>query len=176
MAPSSRTCNRATRQVRHHTLAVSLLLLSTIFAKYAAATPPITPFTNAHDSDKHDPKTQVQLTETSSTQAVEEPPAAHNLVPRDQQTPGSSCPGSEGQWNCMTNSWQRCAAGRWSVVMQCAAGTACTPAGLTYDFKVQFSGQGTSSGSFAPRAVSLPLLWPVLLMAAGVTTTVLLCL
>lgn len=29
---------------------------------------------------------------------------------------GSDCSGSEGQWNCLTNSWQRCASQRWSVV------------------------------------------------------------
>ncbi|KAI1660024.1 hypothetical protein F4813DRAFT_350710 [Daldinia decipiens] len=52
---------------------------------------------------------------------------------------GSSCEGSEGQWNCLTNQWQRCAAGQWSVVMDCAAGTICTPAGLTNDFFVQFA-------------------------------------
>lgn len=113
-----------------------------------------------------------------------ESPAAHtaesslpglSLVQRDQQTPGSSCPGSEGQWNCMTNSWQRCAAGKWSVVMQCAAGTACTPAGLTYDFKVQFSGQDTSSRSSALRTRPFQLFWSLLLVAAVPTITIVFC-
>ncbi len=57
-------------------------------------------------------------------------------------SPGSGCGGSEGQWNCMTDSWQRCASGQWSVVMQCAAGTHCAPSGLTYDFEVQANSQG----------------------------------
>jgi hypothetical protein len=45
--------------------------------------------------------------------------------------------------------------------MQCAAGTACVPAGLTYDFKVQFSGQGqsSSSSSSALRGKRQPCVW-----------------
>lgn len=61
-------------------------------------------------------------------------------------TTGSDCAGSEGQWNCMTDSFQRCAAGLWSEVMRCADGTECTPAGLTYEFAVQYSGGGDGSG------------------------------
>jgi hypothetical protein len=41
------------------------------------------------------------------------------------QTPGSKC-SPEGQWNCLGTSFQRCAAGTWSVVQQMAAGTVCT--------------------------------------------------
>ncbi|KAK3379198.1 hypothetical protein B0T24DRAFT_610963 [Lasiosphaeria ovina] len=70
-------------------------------------------------------------------------PNAAALAGRDGTvSPDSGCGGSEGQWNCMTSSWQRCAAGRWSVVMQCADGTHCTPAGLTYDFRVVDSRPG----------------------------------
>ncbi|KAJ9131972.1 hypothetical protein NKR19_g9444 [Coniochaeta hoffmannii] len=105
-------------------------------------------------------------------------PVIHGIMPREdhQQVPGSDCPGSEGQWNCMTTSWQRCAAGKWSVPMQCAAGTACVPAGLTYDFKVQFAGgqgqgQGSGGGSSAPRVTRLHLASPLVLMAAAVVTT-----
>ncbi len=58
------------------------------------------------------------------------------------QGPGADCGGSEGQLNCLGTSWQRCASGRWSVVMQCAAGTQCTPSGLTYDFRVQATNNG----------------------------------
>lgn len=61
-------------------------------------------------------------------------------------TIGSDCAGSEGQWNCMTDSFQRCAAGLWSEVMRCADGTECTPAGLTYEFAVQYSGGGDGNG------------------------------
>lgn len=69
------------------------------------------------------------------------------LRPRaDSQVTGSDCSGSEGQWNCMTDSFQRCAAGLWSEVMQCAEGTQCTPSGLTYEFAVQYSGGGDGSG------------------------------
>lgn len=38
---------------------------------------------------------------------------------------GSSCSTSEGEWNCMTTSFQRCASGQWSVVMNTADGTIC---------------------------------------------------
>jgi hypothetical protein len=58
---------------------------------------------------------------------------------------GQDCTGSEGMWNCMTNSFQRCASGRWSEVTQCAAGTQCSPAGTGYQFNVGFSGSGSSS-------------------------------
>ncbi|KAI0117148.1 hypothetical protein F4814DRAFT_415387 [Daldinia grandis] len=72
-------------------------------------------------------------------------------IEKRQMSEGSSCEGSEGQWNCLTNRWQRCAAGQWSVVMDCAAGTICTPAGLTDDFFVQFAngaaGPSTSDGT-----------------------------
>ena len=90
---------------------------------------------------------------------------ANLTILADAQTSGSSCSGSEGQWNCMTSSWQRCASGRWSVVMQCAAGTICTPAGLTNDFKVQASSPTTTSSGGASvgsgRAAELRLLWVV---------------
>ncbi|KAF2965140.1 hypothetical protein GQX73_g8420 [Xylaria multiplex] len=52
---------------------------------------------------------------------------------------GSSCDGSEGQWNCMTSSFQRCGSGQWSEVQQCALGTHCSPSGLTYQFHVDFA-------------------------------------
>ena len=68
-----------------------------------------------------------------------------------QPSAGSDCTGSEGQWYCMTNSWQRCASGRWSVVMQCAAGTQCAPSGATFDFHVQATG---GSGAYTGVAVS----------------------
>lgn len=60
-------------------------------------------------------------------------------------TAGQDCTGSEGMWNCMTNSFQRCASGRWSVVMECAAGTQCSPSGTGYQFNIGFSGSGSST-------------------------------
>jgi hypothetical protein len=81
-----------------------------------------------------------------------------------QPSAGESCPGSEGQWYCMTNRWQRCASGKWSVVMQCAAGTICTPVGMTYDFHVQASNTavftgGVSVGARRHVTVAMRLLW-----------------
>ncbi|KAI0396727.1 hypothetical protein F5Y17DRAFT_455795 [Xylariaceae sp. FL0594] len=69
--------------------------------------------------------------------AVTPTPGNNNLVRR--QAIGSSCAGSEGQWNCMTSSFQRCGSGQWSVVEQCATGTICSPTGLTYEFHVDFA-------------------------------------
>ncbi|KAI1098215.1 hypothetical protein F4804DRAFT_133249 [Jackrogersella minutella] len=79
------------------------------------------------------------------------------MIEKRQMSSGSSCDGSEGQWNCLTNQWQRCASGQWSVVMDCAVGTMCTPSGLTYDFAVQFAngaagGPATSGGTPGPGA------------------------
>ncbi|KAK3390770.1 hypothetical protein B0H63DRAFT_466444 [Podospora didyma] len=67
------------------------------------------------------------------------------IIPRAQSA-GSKCPGSEGQWNCMGTSWQRCAAGQWSVEMKCAAGTRCAPSGFTYDFRVEDSRSNGANG------------------------------
>ncbi|KAG6005404.1 hypothetical protein E4U21_000184 [Claviceps maximensis] len=65
---------------------------------------------------------------------------------RREQAAGSRC-APEGQWNCMTNSFQRCASGQWSVVMNCAAGTACSPVGLSVEFRIQHDGSVDGSGS-----------------------------
>jgi hypothetical protein len=52
-------------------------------------------------------------------------PVSPAPVVSGSQTPGSTC-SPEGQWNCLGTSFQRCAAGTWSVVQQMAAGTVCT--------------------------------------------------
>lgn len=72
-------------------------------------------------------------------------PIPLKIIQRDYQA-GSSC-SSEGQWNCMGTSWQRCAAGQWSVVMQCAENTQCTPSGLSYDFAVEYKGGGNGAAT-----------------------------
>ncbi|KAI1739296.1 hypothetical protein F4680DRAFT_449042 [Xylaria scruposa] len=72
----------------------------------------------------------------TATIATKESP---NLERRQGMTVGSSCAGSEGQWNCMTSSFQRCGSGQWSEVQQCALGTQCSPSGLTYQFHVDFA-------------------------------------
>ncbi|OAA81764.1 hypothetical protein LEL_01309 [Akanthomyces lecanii RCEF 1005] len=70
-----------------------------------------------------------------------------------QQSVGSAC-SDEGQWNCMTSSWQRCAAGRWSVTMPCAKGTTCYPAGLTHDFRIQHDGSVNGGGESPTTSVA----------------------
>lgn len=52
---------------------------------------------------------------------------------------GSPCSGLEGQWNCMATSFQRCASGQWSVVINTAHGTVCEPDGFTRDFQPAFA-------------------------------------
>ncbi|KAL1889258.1 hypothetical protein Sste5346_009012 [Sporothrix stenoceras] len=47
-------------------------------------------------------------------------------------TAGSVCT-EEGEWNCLTTCWQRCASGVWSDTMALAEGTVCAPVGLSYD-------------------------------------------
>lgn len=51
-------------------------------------------------------------------------------APAMAQPVGQAC-SPEGQWNCMTTSFQRCASGTWSGTIPCAAGTICQPFGLT---------------------------------------------
>ncbi|CAJ2501567.1 Uu.00g044200.m01.CDS01 [Anthostomella pinea] len=79
------------------------------------------------------------------TDLANAPQSGNSEITRRQNSAGSSCEGSEGQWNCMTNTWQRCAAGQWSVVMDCAQGTVCAPSGLSYDFHVEFDNSGSST-------------------------------
>lgn len=72
----------------------------------------------------------------------------------------------------MTNSFQRCASGQWSAVMNCAAGTICTPSGLTVEFRVQHDGTVDGSGGrSAASALGQPLLSHVVGwgLAGGVT-------
>ncbi|KAI0910550.1 hypothetical protein F4823DRAFT_561729 [Ustulina deusta] len=77
------------------------------------------------------------VTASPTTKAAE---GSHTFHRRQEMSVGSSCDGSEGQWNCMTSSFQRCGSGQWSEVQQCALGTQCSPAGLTYEFHVDFAG------------------------------------
>jgi hypothetical protein len=58
--------------------------------------------------------------------------------------------------------------------MQMAAGTVCTPAGLTYDFKVQASSTGTftggASGVSGGRSLDLGYVWVLAAVCAGLGT------
>ena len=70
------------------------------------------------------------------------------------QAAGSPCPSSEGLWNCLTHSWQRCANGAWSIGIPCAEGTICAPAGLTYDLRIAHEDgrdDGLSQGTSLPN-------------------------
>ncbi|RGP66514.1 extracellular protein [Fusarium longipes] len=64
----------------------------------------------------------------------------NKLIQRDEEE-GSGC-STEGQWHCMTNSFQRCAGGHWSMKMAMAEGTKCVPAGYTDDFNFRIEREG----------------------------------
>lgn len=99
----------------------------------------------------------------------------HTIQSREE-TVGKSC-SPEGQWNCMRNSWQRCASGRWSEEIDCAKGTVCSPLGITDVFRVEHDGsvsggsRGGTSGAGSMRRISVArlktgvaiLLWCVFL-------------
>ncbi|KAK7952144.1 uncharacterized protein PG986_007872 [Apiospora aurea] len=78
--------------------------------------------------------------------------AFSELAKRDYD-PGSDC-SQEGQWNCMGDSWQRCAAGHWSSVVKCAPGTHCTPNGLSDDMDVENTTDSSSGSSSDPSSDS----------------------
>lgn len=62
--------------------------------------------------------------------------------------PGSSCT-AEGQWNCLTTCWQRCASSVWSQPMALSSGTSCAPVGLTYSLQIVNSNGLDSSNSLS---------------------------
>ncbi|KAL7912043.1 hypothetical protein GGI35DRAFT_468410 [Trichoderma velutinum] len=74
-----------------------------------------------------DEPTLETLSRTDSHNSSDPHPRSNSLLVRPM---GEMC-SPEGQWNCMTTSWQRCASGMWSSVIPCAAGTICQPSGLT---------------------------------------------
>ncbi|KAH7171079.1 hypothetical protein EDB81DRAFT_777586 [Dactylonectria macrodidyma] len=102
----------------------------------------------------------------------------HGPLARRAEEAGSACD-SEGQWNCMTDSWQRCASGEWSEEIQCAEGTRCTPSGHTDNFTIEHDGSasetGTSSSSVGPwasingrAALAIYGLWALLTVVQGI--------
>ncbi|KAF5227578.1 hypothetical protein FAUST_11683 [Fusarium austroamericanum] len=74
------------------------------------------------------------------------PNSDSKLIQRDEEE-GSGC-STEGQWHCMTNSFQRCAQGHWSMKMNMAEGTKCVPAGYTddYNFRIEHEGKDDDNG------------------------------
>ncbi|KUI54872.1 hypothetical protein VP1G_02283 [Cytospora mali] len=65
----------------------------------------------------------------------------------DEMAVGSACAGFEGEWYCMTTSFQRCASGQWSDVIDTADGTICEPSGLTNDFQPAFVCSSSTSST-----------------------------
>ncbi|KAG8167268.1 hypothetical protein KVR01_002957 [Diaporthe batatas] len=61
------------------------------------------------------------------------------VIRGDTMEVGSPCPELEGEWNCMVTSFQRCASGRWSIVLNTAHGTVCEPEGFSHDFQPAFA-------------------------------------
>ncbi|KAM5355964.1 hypothetical protein ACJ41O_002610 [Fusarium nematophilum] len=87
---------------------------------------------------------QSLATPTSDLAAQQE----HGSLSRRAEQAGAACD-TEGQWNCMTGSFQRCAAGQWSVEMAMADGTRCEPAGYTddYNFRIEHDGSVNGQGN-----------------------------
>ncbi|CAG9938339.1 unnamed protein product [Clonostachys rosea f. rosea IK726] len=71
---------------------------------------------------------------------------------RRAEAEGADC-SPEGQWNCMPRTWQRCADGKWTQVMNLSDGTICTPAGLTEEITIEHDGSvnGTDDGGSSQR-------------------------
>jgi hypothetical protein len=79
---------------------------------------------------------------------------SHNSSsPELVQVIGDMC-SPEGQWNCMTTSWQRCASGIWSIVVPCATGTICQPSGLTDYITIEYEATANNGPTDDGRASS----------------------
>lgn len=83
----------------------------------------------------------------------------------------------------MGSSWQRCAAGQWSIVVDTAKGTKCTPEGIVDDISTEHSdsddddddGNGNGSGtSGASRAIEGRGRWLLSAASCGIVVAVLL--
>ncbi|PTB67051.1 hypothetical protein BBK36DRAFT_1199370 [Trichoderma citrinoviride] len=96
-----------------------------------AAAPPILTF-NEPSMDLLHVLSRADSHNSSNLQQQQQPIIQPAVQPRQQQPidAGEAC-SPEGQWNCLTTSWQRCASGTWSGVVPCATGTICQPFGLT---------------------------------------------
>jgi hypothetical protein len=75
--------------------------------------------------------------ERISLASANEPQNETYPLPAMTQPIGQMC-SPEGQWNCMTTSFQRCASGMWSIVIPCAVGTVCQPFGLSDYITIEY--------------------------------------
>lgn len=66
-------------------------------------------------------------------------PRPAQIVARGEMKVGSAC-SDEGQWNCMGDSWQRCAAGVWTKTVPTADNIRCSPVGLADDVDLKHPG------------------------------------
>lgn len=128
------------------------LLLALLVA--AGSSSPNSEGANIDASARRDLSSEAQL-HTQPRRSSPAPPTPAFPLTRRQQSPGAAC-SSEGQWNCLTRQWQRCASGQWSVVMDLAEGTACAPAGLSDEFHVDHAGGGGRSTSSAAPSRGVP--------------------
>ncbi|KAK5990801.1 hypothetical protein PT974_09074 [Cladobotryum mycophilum] len=92
----------------------------------------------------------VLLSEESLLLALSQPATASatDSVHVDVGPVGAVC-SPEGLWNCLEQSWQRCASGQWSVVVRCSNGTICQPLGLTDNLSIRYA--SASDDSPSPR-------------------------
>ncbi|CEJ93148.1 hypothetical protein VHEMI08759 [[Torrubiella] hemipterigena] len=80
--------------------------------------------------------------------------SASGLAVRAEQA-GVPC-SQEGQWNCMTRSFQRCASGLWSREQPTAKGMICAPAGYTMDVRLEHDGSVNNGGGVHGGPVNPP--------------------
>ncbi|KAL0936086.1 uncharacterized protein CTRU02_208301 [Colletotrichum truncatum] len=74
-----------------------------------------------------------------------------------RQVTDSDCSGYEGQWNCLSDTFQHCSGGKWTSALSCSGdsgsqdtqNTLCTPLGRTevVDFKGECSAAWSVAGS-----------------------------
>lgn len=111
---------------------ISLIILVYAIAVVASSGLPV-PAAITTTSPNSPPASLLDQSGTNSTNA------ASLIIRQNEMEVGSTCHGAEGEWNCMATTFQRCASGQWSVVLDTAYGTVCEPEGLTYDFQPAFA-------------------------------------
>lgn len=123
---------------------VLVLIVALLLAFHTIAQAHPEPLKSALEARNTRTRTRTRIIKASEALHVRQNPPS--IQARDESE-GADC-SPEGQWNCMPDTWQRCAAGKWSQVMDLAEGTICTPEGLTEDITIEHDGSvnGGDSG------------------------------
>ncbi|CAN8102815.1 unnamed protein product [Discula destructiva] len=89
----------------------------------------------------------------------------------DAPSPGTPC-GDEGDWFCMTSTWQRCASGQWSAVFAVAPGTQCAPLGLADNIYFSAIASGSVPTLSGPAVTSVPMITTTDVIVSSPTSAV----